>query len=198
MRVECDANERIFRSEAFDLVVGRSVLHHLLDYDVMLKACHEVLKPNGAVVLFEPVLEGKTIVNLLMALMLRFDVRSNEGVFSRSERQALLAQIGHQRKPKGDLPTREQLATFEDKYIFEIEQLRAVGRAAGFSDVEFRNNGELDPTYWGYLANICQSIGLPVEKVALYRWIGQTFANVYSVVFPDQLVTPMGFFVFRK
>ena len=71
--IACDANERHFRADAFDLVVGRSILHHLLDYDVTLANCRDMLKPGGAAVFFEPVLEGKTIVTMLLALILRCD-----------------------------------------------------------------------------------------------------------------------------
>jgi ubiquinone/menaquinone biosynthesis C-methylase UbiE/uncharacterized protein YbaR (Trm112 family) len=196
--IACDANEQHFRSEAFDLVVGRSILHHLLDYDVTLRNCCNMLKPGGAAVFFEPVLEGKTIIALLLSLMLRCDEVMHGDAFSTDERQKIRSLILHLLKSKLAPRDREALAQIEDKYIFAIEELRATGKQAGFSEVEFFNNGEVKPAYWGSVAKTCQLLGIPATKVDRYRWIGVQFASTYGLMFPERLVTPMGFFVFRK
>jgi len=196
--IACDANERHFRSEAFDLVVGKSILHHLLDYDVTLRTCHDVLRPGGAAVFFEPVLEGKAVVTLLMALLLRCDEVTNGGVFSPDDRRRLRLQVRHQLKSVLNPQSRESLAQVEDKYIFEIDQLAEVGKRAGFTEMECHNFEEVQPTYWPYLAMTCQQIGIPAEKIEHYRWIGEEFANTYGLLFPEKLLTPSVFFVFRK
>jgi ubiquinone/menaquinone biosynthesis C-methylase UbiE/uncharacterized protein YbaR (Trm112 family) len=194
----CDANEQHFRSEAFDLVVGRSILHHLLDYDVTLRNCCAVIKPGGAAVFFEPVLEGKTIIALLVALMLRCDEVMNGDTFSAHDRQTLEGMVRNLLKSKLGPQDRDTLAQIEDKYIFGIDEMKETGRRAGFSDVEFLNNGEVRPAYWAYLAKNCQLLGIATDKVDRYRWIGVQFAMTYGFMFPDRLVTPMGFFVFHK
>jgi ubiquinone/menaquinone biosynthesis C-methylase UbiE/uncharacterized protein YbaR (Trm112 family) len=196
--IACDANEQHFRSEAFDLVVGRLVLHHLLDYDVTLRNCRNMLKPGGAAVFFEPVLEGKTIVALLLALMLRCEEVTGGDAFSADERQKIRSLILHLLKSKLARSDREYLAQLEDKYIFGIDQMRATGKLAGFSDVEFSNNGEVRPAYWAYVAWTCLRLGIPARKVDRYRWIGVQFASTYGLMFPDRLVTPTGYFVFRR
>ncbi|MFC5864932.1 class I SAM-dependent methyltransferase [Acidicapsa dinghuensis] len=48
-----DAHAMPFRSESFDLVVGRGILHHL-DFDVALREIHRVLRPGGGAVFVEP------------------------------------------------------------------------------------------------------------------------------------------------
>lgn len=48
-----DAHLMSFADETFDLVVGRSILHHL-DWEIALKEIHRVLKPNGIVLFMEP------------------------------------------------------------------------------------------------------------------------------------------------
>ncbi len=196
--IACDANEQHFRSEAFDLVVGRSILHHLLDYDVTLRNCCDMLKPGGAAVFFEPVLEGKTIIALMLALMLRCDEAMNGATFSTEERKKIRSLTLHLLKSKLAPRDRESLAQIEDKYIFGIEEMHETGKRAGFSEVEFFNNGEVRPAYWAYVAKTCASVGIPAAKVGRYQWIGVQFASTYGLMFPDRLVTPMGFFVFRK
>lgn len=48
-----DAHAMSFPDETFDLVVGRSILHHL-DWEVSLNEIHRVLKPNGKALFMEP------------------------------------------------------------------------------------------------------------------------------------------------
>jgi len=195
--IACDANVRHFRPEAFDLVVGRSILHHLLDYEVTLASCREMLRSGGAAVFFEPVLEGKTIVTMLMALILASERATDHGALSTADQRALYLQIRHQLRSKLDPLDRDALAQIEDKHIFKIAELRKLGRDLGFRDVEFVNSEELTPTYWPYLVQTCTEIGIPAEKLASYQWIGVQFANTFGLIFRDQLTTPMGFFIFQ-
>jgi ubiquinone/menaquinone biosynthesis C-methylase UbiE/uncharacterized protein YbaR (Trm112 family) len=195
--IACDANEQHFRPEAFDLVVGNLILHHLLDYDVTLRTCHDMLKPGGAAVFFEPVLKGKIIVTLLLALMLKCEETTRGGVLSPADRQQVRRQIQNHLKSKSP-QDRESLAQMEDKYIFSIEQLRETGKQAGFAQIDFLNNEEVAPTYWPYFVETCRSIGIAREKCEHYEWIGEQFANTYGLMFSDQLVTPSGYFVLRK
>jgi 2-polyprenyl-3-methyl-5-hydroxy-6-metoxy-1,4-benzoquinol methylase len=97
--VACDANQAHFREGAFDLVVGRSVLHHLLDYAGTLRQCCSVLTPGGVAVFYEPVLEGKTFTTFFMGLMLRVDeAAGGEDRLTEDERQRIRKQIRHQMK----------------------------------------------------------------------------------------------------
>jgi ubiquinone/menaquinone biosynthesis C-methylase UbiE len=196
--VVCDANEPHFRADAFDLVVGRSILHHLLDYDVTLRQCATILKPGGAAVFFEPVLEGKLFVAMLMALVLRCDEMSNDPQLLETHRRRMRRTIAHATSARGAAQDRDALVRIEDKYIFEIDELAAVGRRAGFASVEFVNNGAAGPDYWPNLEWTLEVAGIEAERVRPYRWIGEEFANTYGRTFPEKLVTPMGFFVFRK
>lgn len=45
--VVCDANNLNFKDEAFDVVLGRSILHHLVDYRMTLMSALKVLRPGG-------------------------------------------------------------------------------------------------------------------------------------------------------
>ena len=194
--IACDANTPHFRPEAFDLVVGRSVLHHLLDYEQTIAHCHSVLKPGGAAVFYEPVLEGQTITTLFMALMLRSDEMTNGGQFSEEDRKHIRGLIRNQMKSTF-LQDRASLSKVEDKYIFEIDKMKRVGLDAGFTDVAFLN----DPRgfgYWGYISHACKVVGVAPETIRPFRWIEEVFSETYGVIFPEKLVTPAGYFVFRR
>lgn len=196
--IACDANERHFRPDAFDLVVGNQILHHLLDFDVTLRTCHDMLKPDGAAVFFEPILEGKIIITLFLALMLECDETTSSDIFSPADRQRIQKLIRHHLKSKWYPQDRESLAQIEDKYIFSLDQLREAGKQAGFAEVEILNNATVIPTYWPYFAETCRTMGLEREKYEHYRWISEQFGNTYGLMFSDRLITPSAFVVLRK
>ena len=193
--VACDANVPHFAEQSFDIVVGRSILHHLLDYDLTLEQCCKMLKPGGAAVFFEPVLEGKIIVAMLMSLVLRADAAAAKPRLTDEDRTRMRATIGHQMKSTKYPQDRESLSKLEDKYIFHIDKMKQAGLDAGFDAAEFVNNGEQDPSYW---ANVVRISKVPAARIEPYRWVGNVFANTYGKIFPERLSTPMGFFVFRK
>jgi ubiquinone/menaquinone biosynthesis C-methylase UbiE/uncharacterized protein YbaR (Trm112 family) len=195
--VACDANERHFRDGAFDLVVGRSVLHHLLDYEQALAQCRYVLQEGGAAVFYEPVLEGKTITTLFMALMLRCDEAMHAGLLSDVERDAVRVQIKNQMKSVELPQDRESLAKIEDKYIFEIDDLKQAGRDVGFTDVEFVEDAR-GLGYWPYLSHTLQVGGIPRERHQPYKWIEEAFMETYGRIYADRLVAPGGHFIFRR
>src|SRR5581483_5842389 len=87
--VVCDSNEPVFAENSFDLIVGRSVLHHLVDYPIVLRNIRRFLKPGGAGVFFEPVLEGKSLISLAFALMLQADGASSQPVLTKDEVQKI-------------------------------------------------------------------------------------------------------------
>jgi ubiquinone/menaquinone biosynthesis C-methylase UbiE/uncharacterized protein YbaR (Trm112 family) len=193
--VACDANVPHFAEQTFDVVVGRSILHHLLDYDETLRQCSAVLKPGGAAIFFEPVLEGKIIVAMLMSLILGADAMAGGHRLSAEQRKRMKATIGHQMKSTTYPQDRESLSRLEDKYIFHIEQMKQAGRDAGFAETDFINNGEQVPSYW---PNVVRISKVPAQTLEPYRWVCTAFANTYAKIFPEVLSTPMGFFVFRK
>jgi hypothetical protein len=45
---------------------------------------------------------------------------------------------------------------------------------------------------------ILRRLGIRPECFRQYKWVAEEFANTQGVMFPDKLVTPMGYFVFRK
>jgi SAM-dependent methyltransferase len=69
MVVQGDCQEVPFRSEQFDLVLARSLLHHLPDPQAGLAEIHRVLRPGGQVILSD------TNYSLLSALPRRLAYR---------------------------------------------------------------------------------------------------------------------------
>jgi SAM-dependent methyltransferase len=196
--VVCDANDANFRAESFDLVLGRSVLHHLLHYDRTLRQCHAMLQPGGAAVFFEPILQGKIFLTLLLAIILRCDELSGDPQLSPTDVRKIRRVLGFHMKAKLYPQDFESLARLEDKYVFDIDDLRRVGTDAGFSHVDYINNPRLDPEFWPRLVWTLRGINVDPSKIDGYRWVGEEFDDTYGLMFGDRIASPMAYFVFHK
>jgi ubiquinone/menaquinone biosynthesis C-methylase UbiE len=192
-----DANEAVFADNSFDLVLGRSILHHLIDYPTVLRRVHSHLRLNGAAVFFEPVLEGKSIVSLAAALILHSNEVAGCNALSRTDVTILKKTLRHQTKSEWYPQTREDLAKLEDKYIFRIEDLKKTARACGFSSAEFLDYQTTDDSYWLYIQNTLRAAGIAIETLKRFRWIAEAIRESY-LCSTFHIPSPMGFFVFRK
>src|SRR5271157_5354433 len=69
--VQMNAEQIVFRDDQMDLVVGGSILHHLLTPEKTLRECYRVLKPGGSAVFFEPFELGNQILALIFKQLIR-------------------------------------------------------------------------------------------------------------------------------
>ncbi len=60
--VQLNAEELDFVEESIDMVVGASVLHHMISPEKTLGRCAEILKKGGFAIFFEPFEEGNIII----------------------------------------------------------------------------------------------------------------------------------------
>jgi ubiquinone/menaquinone biosynthesis C-methylase UbiE len=63
--LQLNAEELDFQPSSFDLVVGASILHHLLSPDRTIEGCARVLKKGGHAIFFEPFEIGIMILRLV-------------------------------------------------------------------------------------------------------------------------------------
>jgi hypothetical protein len=119
--------------------------------------------------------QGKTFTTFFMSLMLRVDEAAGDGDrLTDDERQRIRKQIRHQMKSTFLPQDRASLSKLEDKYIFRIDEMKQVGRDAGFAEVTFMN----DPRgfgYWAYVAHTCQIVGVAPARIQRYEWIEDEF-----------------------
>lgn len=199
MCVNCDGNVLPFNSGAFDLVLGRSILHHLIDYKITLGRTAELLKPGGAGIFFEPIIQGKMYIAHLVSLIVSADQSCGESVFTKEEINKLNNMVQHITKATWYPQTREKLLKLEDKYIFDIEELKSNAREMGFSHVEFVNqDGNTDLSYWSYFLDTMGILGIERVKFKQFEWMAKSFRETIGVLMGDRLPRPMGYFVFIK
>jgi SAM-dependent methyltransferase len=167
-----DANALPFRSGAFDLVFGNSILHHFARFENTLREAHRVLKPGGAAVFGEPLLDGHAFVSLAAGLILRLAVAAEDAAMTSRHRLALDAIRGRARVKAANLAgPRDNLAAIEDKFQFPSRALVRRQLLRSFAQIS------LDPApldaYGAVFRSIGEDFGEPMRP-----WLYSVFAQI--------------------
>lgn len=196
--VAYDTNDRIFADACFDLIVGRSILHHLVDYDKVLADSLRLLRPGGLAVFYEPVQQGNAILALQIGLILEAHDRGWQAVLSDEEVRKLRGIKRHKTLPGWYPQDRASLAKLEDKYIYDKDEMLDLGKSLGFSRSTYVDYGIDDPSYWPFLNFKLMNVGIPQEKRVKLRWVADVLGDTYGMLLKRSMERPMGFFVFAK
>lgn len=194
----CDANRLPFRNDSFDIIVGHSVLHHLIDYEATLEQAYSILKKKGCAVFFEPVIQGKLYVSFLIDLIQRVDKTYNLGKLSEEDRRKIIKQVKHHTKNYFTCDDKNILRDIEDKYIFDVKEMRKLSESIGFSSFVVRQNRLIDKTFKSYVAVQWKILGLDIEKLAYFDEFFQAFGNTLGMMLGNDITTPMCYLIFRK
>lgn len=128
-----DIHRPFFRSAAFDLVVGSAILHHLIDPFSALKHVAESVRPGGKIVLIEPMEAGCLLLTTLyeQVLVALAEAGICEGPLidlMRAMRRDIHARLG--------VPaTKPWTPHLDDKWVFDVPYLHALGRQLGMPHV---------------------------------------------------------------
>lgn len=194
----CDANRLPFAANTFDVVIGYSVLHHFLHYQDILKQVHTILRKGGIAIFYEPVLQGKAKLAMMLQLICILENQHNLGILTPDEvgkvkrlREHLLKSLVVGNDP-------EKLSAMEDKYIFNVHELVSLGTSTGFESVSYRNWRDDNGYYRIGLELHLIRAGISEAKAHQFRFITRTWRENMVALLPDEQYTPMGFFIFRK
>lgn len=125
-----DASKTPMHADTFDLVVGSSILHHLIEPQEVLKRVHTVLKPGGVALFFEPFEKGHAVVALAFRHILRIS-RSGRPLDSRVEK-ALEDMLLDWSVRVGRDKSAEFYNYIDDKWLFTENFLNEIGSSIGF------------------------------------------------------------------
>jgi SAM-dependent methyltransferase len=116
------------RPQIFNVVIGHSVLHHVLDYQLLIRRLNKLLVAPGVMLFAEPLRDGwayfLTIINFLIEQANMFEL-------SETSRMILSYMNNNlsQRIIRAD--DKEFLATLEDKHIFALDDLHNLALQEG-------------------------------------------------------------------
>ncbi|MBK6865383.1 MAG: class I SAM-dependent methyltransferase [Ideonella sp.] len=122
------------RSGSINLVQGKGVLHHILDYTEFLVACSRILDRPGAIVFTEPLFDGWLYFVSMIQVIEHLDERKALKVaLSAQSRKKLMQRrtsLSLKLKKQGDLEYLKQFGDM-DKHIFSVSDFDNVSRRTG-------------------------------------------------------------------
>jgi ubiquinone/menaquinone biosynthesis C-methylase UbiE len=166
--VACDAENLPFDDDAFDLVLGHAVLHHIPHLDRAFAEFRRVLRPGGQFLFAgEPSQTGDRI-----AAYPKRAAHAAAPLWRRLMRARAAADDVHDHH--GGRPSEpgaldgESLEPFVDVHAFTPEEVAAWARGAGFHDVRVRGE-ELLANWFGWVNRTLEATALPEDVPWLWR-----------------------------
>jgi ubiquinone/menaquinone biosynthesis C-methylase UbiE len=184
-----------FEDEQFDLVIGNSCLHYVLEYEETLREVRRILRPSGIAIFGEPLYTGIVPSFLICALaaMISRNYLPEERRLDEKQLQwtQAIADTGVE-KIENMRSNRAALADKDDKHQFSVEDLKYVARDLGFRG--FQTLRDVDPEsanlrprleqFRGHVTQLFAPLGndSPVDE--------EIFADLFAVVM-KYLVAPL-------
>lgn len=139
--LEGDVEEFAFVEGVFDVIIGGSVLHHLMDYHGFLRKIYEMLKPAGRCIFQEPLADPYLLAVYLIKMSMAISEMGRDA-YSTSEIVLLDSFCRDILTRSSGAVEQEVLAALDDKHLFSEHQLRGICRGIGFSHVEVMAPGD--------------------------------------------------------
>jgi ubiquinone/menaquinone biosynthesis C-methylase UbiE len=195
----CDANQLPFQPDTMDCVIGNSVLHHFLTYERTLQSVLKVLKPGGKAFFFEPVMQGKILVAMMLHQLVNVD-RRTAGLYQSEEHTRMLAIARHiTGQPVQSAANLEDLlAKREDKYIFDLDSLSELAERIGYRALHAEQPPNLDRSFFNYLAHQLSMLGLAGPRLQQYRWLFDAIESSLGTQNLASFTAPMLYLVLEK
>jgi SAM-dependent methyltransferase len=175
--------EDVFPEGVYDLCVGNSVVHHILDYRGFFSQVRRALTPEGRALFVEPSAPFHNLVTLAISDLLVAMLADQTAAYWETDLYKLASWVAAVRT---SLNFRDvDRSVWEDKHFFSREDFAYAARSAGFSSSNVLP-WAFDPlgliTVSGYL----REIGVTPEFMTMFFPKYQRFAEIYFQALPDQ------------
>lgn len=198
-----DANDLSFKEGMFDLVIGGSALHHILDYRGFIERVFAALRPGGKLVTSEPMAPAHRLI--VMVLQLEMYISELQGSpFSAESKETVNSYCNNLLARASNGIPNCALAALDDKHIFSEKDLHVLSQRVGFHSLEIVPNSvfyfEDSPPPQNVAESLINDIllnGLSIEKPDSSGVV----ARLIDRVFPDLFAThlpPSSYLVFTK
>jgi len=125
---------------SFDIFIGQSILHHLIDITTVFHVAYSSIKPNGCAIFFEPMLSGFVVMTSLFRTLLKI----NGSIYNESEKLnekivTFINALINDYTLRGNAYSKmehSRITDLDDKWLFTLEHLRTAATDAGFKNIE--------------------------------------------------------------
>jgi SAM-dependent methyltransferase len=162
-----DANRKGFHENAFDLVVGGSILHHLMEPASALTTCLSYLRPGGLAIFFEPFEYGANILKTIYQCILD-DPRCQDDI-DPAVHASFVAMIRDYNARFDAEQTKPYTKYLDDKWLFTRRFFATTCRHAGCHLLEIYNNMRSEMQFTELVLTNLRLAGLGAH--ALPSWV---------------------------
>ena len=160
-----DSNNDRFRPGAFDLVVGASILHHIVDPRRVLRACASALAPGGSALFIEPFEPGHGMLRIAYRRILAEARRRKQGGPGFAFLEGMVVEHELRLRDKSD-PIFERV---DDKWYFTRAYFETITRGAEWQECRVESIlDELTPMM--SQAKMELRLGMGLDESALPPW----------------------------
>lgn len=177
-----DAARAPIRHDAFDLVVGSSILHHLTEPEAVIRCAYDVLRPGGVSLFFEPYESGHAVVGGAFRHILRL-APYHMDLDSRAEKvltDMLLDWSVRVGRDKSD-PIYTRL---DDKWLFTETYLSDICRSVGFGAVSMLRRAPSSRKFVTFVETLLY-LHSELPPDALPEWAWEIIGELDSKLSPD-------------
>ena len=175
-----DAMSDPVAAEAFDLVTGAAILHHLVEPERCLSMAAKALRPGGTAIFFEP-FDGHGLVRL-----------AYQRILAEADRHALdpaVAEVLTRMIVDTAARTRPDRASvawqaLEDKWLFSRDQLERWAARTGFAGVTFVANN-VNPNLFRNYAAVQLRLATGRDDLAMPDWAVAILDEFDAAITPD-------------
>jgi SAM-dependent methyltransferase len=159
----------VFEGGQFDLVVGGSVLHHLLAPELCLRECARVLRPGGYAVFFEPFEAGNQVMALLMRQLITLNGFNSAEPLPEPMLRFFNAMLLDYTTRKDLVPGHHLLPYLDDKWLFSRSLFETLADDAGFAKLQICSLQQHSRHFWKQMHDLL-TIGAGLSMDDLPTW----------------------------
>ena len=136
-----DANAIPFSDRSLNVVLGHSILHHVLHFEETIQDVQRTLTANGIAIFGEPTLDSQYLYFFIARLATSL-AEAGAMQLSPKTRFALEAISKRGDSKLSNLIDREAASRVEDKFVFASQYMRALAERCGFSNYQLFHGSE--------------------------------------------------------
>ena len=164
-----DASRDYLKAERFDLVIGSSILHHLIDPVHVLKTTYRVLKPGGVALFFEPFEPGHAVMATAFKQILAR--QHAEGALAPSTEKVLRDMLLDWTVRIGRDKSDPMYPHLDDKWLFTETYINDVCGDLGFEPAKLMRRPASVTKFHEFVVNILHlHSGLPASALPDWAW----------------------------
>lgn len=177
-----DATNDYYRENAFDLVIGAAILHHLIDPGTAIRAAARTLAPGGHAIFFEPFENGNAILRIAYTQILERQGPAEKSPLPPEIRSMLKAMVADYEVRTGTDKSGDVYRRIDDKWLFTRSYIEERARQAGFTQVTIYPLHDIERPFSRQTeVNLQLALAAPRERLPAWAWdILDYFDRVFS------------------